>query len=410
MQRSSTLSWFAAVFDHQRRRFRVPRLLVALNLLVAMCLHVRAERIRHYNPWARSAKHPLHINVAPGGPTYYGPNDIRHAYGMDLIRADGAGQTIAIVVAYGSPFIQQDLDTFCWYFGLPDTRVTIDYPQGQPAFDIGWAEETSLDVEWAHAIAPAARLVLVVANTQSLGDLLNAVDYAANIAGVNVVSMSWGFDEFPEEVTLDAHFEKPGVTFVAASGDSGEQVQWPAVSPNVLSVGGTSLYLDVNGNYLSEAGWSGSGGGISLYEDLPYYQSGWLPASGRGVPDVSYVADSNTGVEVVFADLLFIFGGTSVGAPQWAGLIALSNSLSRSRGLDSNAAIYAIASLDDGYSIDPAYFYDIVSGSNGPDPDDFAAPGYDLVTGLGSPVCRNLLVGLTAMSPPPPARTANSSE
>ena len=205
---------------------------------------------------------------------------------------------------------------------------------------------------------------------------------------------------------LDSHFDKPGVTFVASSGDSGEGVQWPAVSPNVLSVGGTSLYLDGYGNRSSETSWSGSGGGISIYEGLPFYQSGWLAATGRGVPDVSCVGDPNTGVEVIFEGFLLVFGGTSVGAPQWAGLIALSNSLSRSRGFGpNNAALYAVASLYSGFAIDPTYFYDITSGSNGLDPDDFATPGYDLVTGLGSPMGQNLVPALTTMSPaPPPAR------
>jgi subtilase family serine protease len=324
---------------------------------------------------------------------------------VDSIPADGTGQTIAIVDAYGSPTMQQDLDTLCFYIGLPETTVSVYYPQGQPGFDLDWAAETALDLEWAHVIAPQARLVLVVAKTQAVQDLLGAVDYAANVVAANVVSMSWGFDEFPEEVLLDPHFQKRGVAFVTSSGDSGENVQWPAVSPHVLSVGGTSLYVDGNGNYTSETSWSGSGGGISVYEPQPYYQSGWLAATGRGVPDVSYVADPNTGVAVIFEGYLFIFGGTSVGAPQWAGLIALANSLSRSRGLDSaNAAVYAVASLNNGFDIDPTYFYDITSGNNGDDPDDFATSGYDLVTGLGSPVGQNVVLALTTLMPPPPKR------
>jgi subtilase family serine protease len=274
--------------------------------------------------------------------------------------------------------------------------------------DEGWAGETALDVERAHTIAPGARLVLVVAQTDSLKDLLGAVDYAVDVVGANVVSMSWGFSEFSGEVKLDSHFQKAGVTFVTSSGDSGEDVQWPAASPYVLSVGGTSLYLDGNGNYSSETSWAGSGGGISAYEGLPFYQTGWLEAPGRGVPDVSYVGDPNTGVEVVFEGFLYIFGGTSVGAPQWAGLIALSKSLSRPRGVDSvNQAVYAVASLYNSFTIDSTYFYDVVSGSNGPDPDDFATPGYDLVTGLGSPVGQNLVLALTTLSPVPPARLLN---
>lgn len=377
--------------------------------MAAICVGAQAGSVRNGGALERCARPPLHINAAPGGPTYYDPGQIRRAYGVDRLPSDGTGQTIAIVDAYGSPFVQQDLDTFCWYFNLPEAAISVYYPQGKPGIDIGWAAETALDVEWAHTIAPGARLVLVVAKSDSFKDLLGAVDYATDVLGANVVSMSWSAPEFPEEVTLDSHFEKPGVTFVASSGDNGESVEWPAASPHVLSVGGTSLYLDGDGNYSSETGWSGSGGGISLYEELPYYQSGWLEATGRGVPDVSCVADPNTGVEVIFEGFLFVFGGTSAGTPQWAGLIALSNSLSRSqrRDLPANAAIYAIASLNNTFTIDSNYFYDIGSGSNGPDPDDFAMPGYDLVTGLGSPVGQNLVLGLTTLSPPP-ARSLNA--
>jgi subtilase family serine protease len=410
MQRSLCVTFCgfdAAVCRAGRVGARIP-LVLGFGLVVAIGVDGQAGGVRNESPVERHAKPPLHINAAPGGPTYYGPAQIRHAYGLDSIPADGTGQTIAIVDAYGSPFMQQDLNLFCWYFGLPWTTVAVYYPQGQPGLDEGWAGETALDVEWAHTIAPGARLVLVVAQTDSLKDLLGAVDYAVDVVGANVVSMSWGFSEFSGEVLLDSHFEKAGVTFVTSSGDSGEDVQWPAASPYVLSVGGTSLYLDGNGNYSSETGWDGSGGGISAYEGLPFYQTGWLAATGRGVPDVSYVGDPNTGVEVVFEGFLYIFGGTSVGAPQWAGVMALTKSLSRSRGVDSlNQAVYAVASLHNSFTIDSTYFYDITSGSNGPDADDFAAPGYDLVTGLGSPVGQNLVPALTTLSPVPPARLLN---
>jgi subtilase family serine protease len=403
-----TLCGLAAVMIRfPRSSFQLRRYWISA-LAAALCVNARAEGIRNAPPVERYARPPLHINAVPAGPAYYGPAEIRHVYGVDNIPADGTGQTIAIVDAYGSPFLQQDLNLFCWYFGLPWTTVAVYYPQGQTGFDVDWAGETALDVEWAHTIAPGARLVLVVAQTESLKDLLGAVDYAVDVVGADVVSMSWGLPEFSGEVVLDSHFQKAGVTFVTSSGDSGEDVQWPAASPYVLSVGGTSLYLDGNGNYSSEIGWDGSGGGVSAYEDLPFYQTGWLAANGRGVPDVSYVADPNTGVEVVFGDFLYIFGGTSVGAPQWAGLIALSKSLSRSRGVDSvNQAVYAVASLHNSFTIDSTYFYDITSGSNGPDPDDFATTGYDLVSGLGSPVGQNLVLALTTLGPVPLTRLLN---
>src|SRR5947207_3427148 len=248
------------------------------------------------------ARPPLHANATPATSVYYNPAQIRHAYGVDILLVSGTGQTIAIVDAYGSSSMQKDLNTFCSYFNLPAITVPVYYPQGKAGINTGWAQETALDVEWAHAIAPNARIVLVVAKTASLNNLLGAVDYAVNNLGANVVSMSWGGSESSAETSWDSHFTKPGVTFVASSGDSGEStgVEWPAASPNVLSVGGTRLSLDASGNRVCETAWSGSGGGISVYEALPSFQIGLLSATGRGVPDVSYVADPNTGVEVVY--------------------------------------------------------------------------------------------------------------
>jgi subtilase family serine protease len=290
------------------------------------------------SPSPGHARPPLFVNFGPfNGPgngkgansaatsLYYTPAQIRHAYGFDQLTADGSGQTIAIVDAYGSSTIQSDLDTFCSQFGIAPATVTIYYPQGKPISNAGWAQETSLDVEWAHAIAPGAKIVLVAAKSSSYTDLLGAVDYAVN-SGATVVSMSWGGSESSAETGngYDSHFNHPGVTFVASAGDSGEGVEWPAASPYVVGVGGTSLYLNSDNSYNSEVAWSGSGGGISQYESAPPWQSAWSGLGYRCVPDVSYLGDPNTGVLVVYRNNLYVFGGTSVGAPQWAALVALS--------------------------------------------------------------------------------------
>src|ERR1039457_6486395 len=306
--------------------------------------------------------------------------------------ADGTGQTIAIIDAYGSSSIQNDLNTFCSDFGIAPATVTIAYPQGKPLSNAGWAEETSLDVELAHAIAPGAKIVLVAAKSASYTDLLGAVDYAVNAVHANVVSMSWGGSESSAETGngYDSHFNVPGVTFVASAGDSGEGVEWPAASPYVVGVGGTSLYLNPDNSYSSESAWSGSAGGISAYESAPSWQSPWSGLLKRGVPDVSYLADPNTGVLVVYKGGLYVFGGTSVGAPQWAALVALSQVSLTS----ANTTLYSVAGTAD--SINSSYFYDITSGNNGPDPDDSAITGYDLVTGLGSPAALGLVPVLTA--------------
>ena len=218
----------------------------------------------------------------------------------------GAGETIAIVDAYSDPNIVSDLATADGYASIPaPPSFTVINQNGAtsplPSGNTGWGVEISLDVEWAHSIAPAANLLLVEANSSSLADLLKAVDTAASYPGVAVVSMSWGSSEFSSESSYDSNFTTPaghsGVTFVASSGDSGGVVEWPAASPNVLSVGGTTLSLNSNNTWKSETAWSDSGGGVSRYEPTPSYQSG-LGYSRRATPDVSYDANPNTGFDI----------------------------------------------------------------------------------------------------------------
>ena len=225
---------------------------------------------------------PLHVNASPATSVYYNPTQIRHAYGFDQLLAagiNGAGQKIGIVDAYGNPDIQADLNTFCAQFGLAPTTVQV---LGTSRRNTGWGLETALDVEWAHVIAPNATIILSVANSSSYSDLLAAVDAAVK-AGATVISMSWGGSEFSGETTYDTHFNVAGVTFVASSGDSGEStgVEWPASSPYVVGVGGTSLYLDANGNRTSpEAAWSDSGGGLSTCPHRRIQQRPWVPRVG----------------------------------------------------------------------------------------------------------------------------------
>jgi subtilase family serine protease len=177
----------------------------------------------------------------------YQPNQIRHAYGIDKLNASGKGQTIAIIDSYGSPTIEKDLDIFNKKFDLDSSKLTIKYPDGEPTTtDLNWGIETTLDVEWAHSLAPKANILLVVAKSDSIDDLMNAVDYASK-EGVHVISMSWGGSEFSDMSIYDEHFKHPNTVYIASSGDSGTEVQWPAVVPNVLAVGGTTpLILELN--------------------------------------------------------------------------------------------------------------------------------------------------------------------
>ena len=271
-------------------------------------------------------------------------------------------------------------------YGASSSWLTKVYASGsQPRGDTGWGQEISLDVEWMHAIAPQANILLVEAASSNPNDLLNADTVAVN-DGATVVSNSWGGGEFSSESSYDSYFSAPNVTFVVSAGDTGSQ-SYPAESPNVVSVGGTSLYHDANYNWSGEVGWSSGGGGVSAYEAKPSYQSG-LSYSMRAGPDVAYDADPNTGYAVYDSygsSGWGQYGGTSAGAPQWSALIALAN--------QGRAALNE-APLDGPTQTLPD-IYGMITGTSGTEPINdvtsgsnqvgSAGPGYDLVTGQGTP-------------------------
>jgi subtilase family serine protease len=359
------------------------------------------------------------------GPTGYTPAQIRHAYGFDQITfangtvtGTGAGTTIAIVDAFDDPNIANDLHQFDLQFGLPDptfTKVNESGGTAMPAANGGWASEIALDVEWAHAIAPGANILLVEANDNSFSNLLTAVSYAANQPGVVAVSMSWGGGEFSGETGFDSTFQTPtghsGVTFVASSGDSGAPDSYPSASPNVLSVGGTTLNLTGSNTISSESGWSGSGGGISAVELQPSYQNGVVTQTStwRANPDVAYDADPNTGFPVYdsynngTAAPWSQFGGTSDASPQWAALIAIAD---QGRALAGETALDGpTQTLPMLYSLPAADFHDITSGMSFGSPIESAGPGYDLVTGRGTPVANKLVADLVGQASSGPGVT-----
>jgi subtilase family serine protease len=351
--------------------------------------------------------------TTPGAPptTAFNPTQIRHAYGFDLVSNQGAGQTIGIVDAYDDPNAEADLGVFDTRFGLAACTSANGcfrkvYSTGSaPSPNANWAMEIALDVEWAHAIAPKATIVLVETPSNSLGDLVNGAIVAVR-NGASVVSMSWTSSEFSSESTMDKNFVSNGVTFLAASGDAGTGVAYPAASPDVIGVGGTSLALTASGAYHSETAWSGSGGGLSLYEREPSFQA-QLPipddARGyRGSPDVSYNGNPGTGYAVYDSIGLsgysgwFQVGGTSAGTPQWAALIAISNSLrvtARKSNLSStDTTLYTIAKT--ALNSD---FHPVTSGANGScGMICNAGAGYDYVTGLGTPQASALIAALVA--------------
>jgi kumamolisin len=300
-------------------------------------------------------------------------------YGTTALPTGGA-RAIAIVDAYDSPTAASDLAHFSTQFGLPAANFQVVYANGsKPAYNSGWALEISLDIEWAHAMAPNARIYLVEASTNSLSSLFAAVTVASNLvkaAGGGEVSMSWGASEFFGETAYDAYFATPGVVYVASAGDS-PGVIYPAASPNVVSVGGTALSRNPStGAFQQELAWQQTGGGPSAYEALPTYQTGLRStlSTHRGTPDVAAIADPMTGVWVYQGGLWYIVGGTSVAAPVTAGIINSAGSFKAS----------SAAELTEIYG-NPSGFTNIVNGDCGPYEGYLAGAGWSFCTGNGSP-------------------------
>jgi len=325
------------------------------------------------------------------------------------VNPSGGSQTIAIVDAYDYPAAASDLAVFSAQFGLPApnaSNFTVVYASGtEPPSDPtgGWESEEALDIEQAHAMAPYAHIYLVEANSNSNSDLYPAVQVAANYVvcgksacphggpGRGEISMGWGTSEYSDEASSDFYFRHDGVVYFAAAGDA-PGTFYPCVSPNVVCVGGTSTARSIfTGNFLYEVAWQEAAGGFSYYEPRPFYQNsiGSIVGPTRGVPDVAFDGDINTGVwnydsvpyEVAPGEFepggWFIDGGTSVGAPSVAGIVNAAGHF-----YDSS-----FAELETIYSHHPGApgFMDIQRGYCGPYVTFAATPGWDFCTGVGSP-------------------------
>jgi subtilase family serine protease len=431
------------------RKSRLIAVLVAAATLAAAALvatpSARARAAGHMTPAVGVHPHySVEGHAQPRATTFscqvttpagcYGPAQVRAAYGVDkLTHLNGAGRTIAIVDAFQSPTIQHDLATFDMLFGLPAPTLDIVAPDGLTPFDpnnanhVGWAGEITLDVEYAHAIAPAAKLVLVLAKSNDDADILSATRYVVDHNLADVISQSFGEAEqcmdpnvFNQQTALFAEATRKKITLLASSGDQGsaqptcdgtsffKAASTPASDPHVTGVGGTRLDADgVTGAYHGETVWnepdfaSAGGGGFSVKFRTPTYQlPRHLPS--RGVPDVAYNAAIIGGVLAVWSssgsgpDLVFRFGGTSAGSPQWAGLIALADQLRHGRVGFINPALYTITLSSRIYG---ALFHDITVGDNTYHGDvtvpGFAArAGWDAATGLGSPKANTLVPAL----------------
>lgn len=423
---------------------------------------------------------PANVTAAPGYGLFscqvgrstgqcYDPYQMRTAYGVDSLIAagnDGSGKTIVIVDAFQNPNIQQQLDYFDTFYGLPSATVDIQAPDGLTPFDqndpnmVGWAEEISLDVEWAHAIAPGANIVLELGADNSDEALVSALNDAIDNNRGDVISMSFGESDtcLGPDLTSAWHnafvnATRKGITLFASSGDQGaaqpscdgktwiKSTSSPASDPLVSAVGGTelraadyclaSLGCDPNSNpaagtYLSEIAWNegpkygdyqdffdstlASGGGYSTVWSGPAYEQGTLSGGKqRAEADVSYNAAVLHGVLTYLnipglAAGFYRFGGTSAGAPQWAALTAIADQMAGHDYGFINAALYKIKQNAAPYA---SSFHDITRGTNSsvePNADKTitdttgysAGTGYDVVTGIGSPQTANLLMQLAA--------------
>jgi subtilase family serine protease len=355
-------------------------------------------------PWPPSANHAaclvlVRTDIASqagiltaAAPAGYGPHDLQGACNLTQASAqDGSGETVAIVDAYDDPRAELDLAVYRAQYGLPPcttangcfTKVNqLGHRGPYPPRDPGWAVEESLDIDMVSAICPRCHILLVEADFATFvpPDLPISVDEAVTL-GAKFVSNSYGANEASEETSLDHYYDHPGVAITVASGDYGYGTGWPAASPHVTAVGGTSLLPASNQRGWAEIAWSGTGSGCSLYETKP----SWQQDSGcprRTMADVAAVADPDAGGVAVYDKYIFggwlVVGGTSVASPIIASVYALAGTPKAG----TYPARYPYANS--------SQLFDIVAGTNsftGCSPTYLctAGPGYDGPTGLGTP-------------------------
>ncbi|MDR3512841.1 MAG: S53 family peptidase [Caulobacteraceae bacterium] len=356
------------------RVFHVQACAAGIAAGTARChAHIVTDSRGNHIVWAATR------NTQPSG---YGPSTLRSAY---KVSATGSSSTkIAIVDAYGYANAEADLGVYRSTFGLPACTTAngcfAKYNEsGQqtnyPKTNLGWSEETALDLDMASAMCPNCKIILVEANSSNLADLAAAVNTAARL-GAHVISNSYGGGESGSQA-YESAYNHPGVAITVSSGDSGYGVQFPASSPHVIAAGGTSLYAASNARGWTEAAWSGAGSGCSRIYGKPTWQSDAL-CTMRMEADVSAVADPNTGVAVygpirITTSGWQVFGGTSVAAPLIGGIYAANGGMVT-------------------YGSNPyqnlSWLFDVVSGSNGSCGSTYfctAGSGYDGPTGLGTP-------------------------
>lgn len=377
----------------------------------------------------------LRANAAP----CMTPHSLRVAYGIQSLTSQGftgKGQTVAIIVSFGSPTLQQDVAEFSKTYHLPAANIEVispltNVPEQDPHHDkASWAAETTLDVEMIHSIAPDAKIDVLVSpvaeieGTTGLPEFRQLEQYVIDHKLATIVSQSWGASELSlQDSAGQAELQKWNslyqdgtinhkITYLAASGDQGatdylnndlqlateHTTDFAASSPWVTSVGGTTTRR--SGNTIKEIAWTGSGGGFSRFYSMPSYQK-TLPTSQqsqfnnqRGVPDVAAAANPATALSIYFNGDWNLVGGTSASTPLWAGIMAVAQQMANRPLGFINPALYKLAA-DERH---PLYYRDITQGNNTNTKAGVtgysAVSGWDPVTGLGAPNAEQLLPAL----------------
>ena len=337
----------------------------------------------------------MHTNTFQG----YTPSEIQSAYSVlpTLATSYGATPVITIVIAYHYPGLQNDFDQFCKLYNLPSKKLQIVTLDPLKTENSGWAGEICLDTQWAHAMCPVATIQVVESITNGYQEMFDAVQYASApppgspLVKPNIISCSWGCPEFASQTQFDKYFSDNSIVYVASSGD-GNYACYPSSSPNMLSVGGTSLSLNPSNKRIREITWMSAGSGPSTVFNKPSYQQGIQPInkySKRVLPDLSGVANPSTGVVVVCRGSTRIIGGTSVSAPIVAGILATPLAIRKklkktpfttNNNGKSNNLQQLLYSIYKNQALYSKHFYDVDQGTDG---DYSASVGYDAATGLG---------------------------
>lgn len=397
----------------------------------------------HIDTRSVAAPMPTSQCLAQLGHACYSPAQLRTAYGLNGVYAHGltgAGQSVCIVDALGSPTLQHDFDTFNTQWGLPPQTLDIRYPEGKPApYDVnnpdfpGWAGEATLDVDAAHYIAPGAHIVVAVTpvseteGVEGFPEIMDAIKTLVDHGTCGVISMSFGstendfpgFDQGDFSSLLDlrgafADARAHHVTLEAAAGDVGSAgiasngqdllanpaVSWPGSDPDVVSAGGTQLHLDDAGVRLTpdvvwNDRWGAAGGGLSAIFPRPAFQNRVEAVAGdhRAMPDLSFSSAVDGGLWVYYSYPTpdnsagwHVFGGTSAATPSLAAVTALAEQRAGHRLGNLDNALYRLAGRD-GYTarsglVDVTSGTNTLTGSGVPGYD--ATAGYDLASGLGT--------------------------